>query len=166
MALPRCLPNFKARSHYFVLIHWDRVTHNYMRQLTGSSMFQIITCRLFSLKPLSETMLFTCLIAHASINFRNSRKYEHFNSRKCEHFHSRNCVPKYRHAKWWPFYLGSRVLNVCSSKGLVFPAALLYIMNVMLLHTGSTIIETHLSDVIPIWSQNNVSNGTPFVMSM
>ena len=53
-----------------VITHWGRVT--YMRQQTRSSLVQIMACRLFGPKPLSEPMLSHCQLdskEQTSVNF-------------------------------------------------------------------------------------------------
>ena len=68
----------------------------YMRQWTGSSLVQIMACRLFGVKPLPEPMLPYCeLDPWEPI----SVKFEH-------HFHSIRCIWKFRLPNWQPFCPG------------------------------------------------------------
>ena len=66
----------------------------YMRQWTGSALFQIMTCHLFGAKPLPEQMLVYCQLdswEHISVKFEP--EFYHFHSRKC----IRNCrLPRCR----------------------------------------------------------------------
>ena len=68
-----------------------------MHQYNIPTLLQIMACRLFGAKPLSESMLSCCQIdtkEHVSVKF-----YLRFKS-----FHSGKCA--WRSGKWWPCYLG------------------------------------------------------------
>ena len=68
----------------------------YMSQWTGSSLVQVMACRLFGAKPLPELMLAYCLLdtwGHISVKF----EFEFY------HFHSRKCIWKGRLPKRQPF---------------------------------------------------------------
>ena len=64
----------------------------YMRQWTGSAFVQVMACRLFGAKPLSEPMLAICQLdswKHISVKFKS--EFYHFHSRKCVwKYHLRN----------------------------------------------------------------------------
>ena len=71
----------------------------YMRQWTGSSLLQVMACRLFGAKPLPEPMLIYCQLdswEHISVKFES----------EFYHFHSRKCSWKCRLPKWRPFCPG------------------------------------------------------------
>ena len=71
----------------------------YMRQRTGSSLVQVMSCRLFGAKPLPEPMMAYCQPdswEQISVKFK---------SEFC-HFHSRKCIWKYRLPNWRPFFQG------------------------------------------------------------
>ena len=75
-----------------------------MRQWTGSSLVQVMACRLFGAKPLPEPMLSYCQLdswEHISV------KYES----EFYHFHSRKCNWKCGLPKWYPFCPGGDELN-------------------------------------------------------
>ena len=69
------------------------------RQRSGSALVQIMACRLFGDKPLSEPMLVYCQLdswEHISVKFE-SEFYR---------FHSRKCIWNCRLPKWRPFCSG------------------------------------------------------------
>ena len=71
----------------------------YMRQWTGSSLIQVMACRLFGAKPLPEPMLAYCQLdswEHISVEFESEFCY----------FHSRKCIWKCRLPNWRPFCPG------------------------------------------------------------
>ena len=77
-----------------------------------SSLVQIMACRLFSAKPLPESMMFFCQLdsqEQISVKF----KLEFY------HFHSRKCISKCRLPKWRPFCPGGDELNIIQSGGPV-----------------------------------------------
>ena len=76
----------------------------YMRQWTGSTLVQVMACRLFGAQPLPEPMLAYCQLdswEQLSVKFKS--EYCHFHSRKC----IRNC----RLPKWRPFCPDGKGLN-------------------------------------------------------
>ena len=55
-----------------------------MRQWTGSSLVQLMACRLFGTKPLPEPVLFYCqLESWQQVSVKFESKFYHFHSRKC-----------------------------------------------------------------------------------
>ena len=57
----------------------------YMRQWTGSTLVQVMACRLFGAKPLPEPMLDYCqLDPWEQISVKSYSKFIYFNSRKCD----------------------------------------------------------------------------------
>ena len=73
--------------------------YRYMRQRTGSSFVQVMACRLFGARPLTELMLAYCQLYfwdHISVTFKSD--FYHFRSRKCN--------LKCRLPKWRPFRPG------------------------------------------------------------
>ena len=55
----------------------------YMRQWTGSSLIQVMACRLFARKPLPEPMLIYCqLVSWEQVSMKFESKFYHFHSRK------------------------------------------------------------------------------------
>ena len=71
----------------------------YLRQWTGSSLVQVMACRLFSAKPLLETILLYCQLdswEQVSVKFEP----------EFYHFHSRKCIWKCRLPKSQPFCPG------------------------------------------------------------
>ena len=71
----------------------------YMRQWTGSSLVQVMACRLFGAKPLPEPMLTYCELdswEHISVKFES----------EFYHFHSGKCSWKCRLSKCRPFCAG------------------------------------------------------------
>ena len=82
-----------------------RPSDTYTSQYDKPSLVQIMACRLFGAKPLSEPMLPYCQLnpkEHISVKF-----YLKFKS-----FHLRKCTWKCRLPKWWPFCLGLNVLKM------------------------------------------------------
>ena len=80
----------------------------YMRQWTGSTLVQVMACRLFGAKPLPEPMLTFCQLdplEQTSVKFES--KYEIF---RCW-----NCIWKRSSVKWQPFCLGENDLNIVFS---------------------------------------------------
>ena len=76
----------------------------YMRQWTGSSLVQVMACRLFGAKPLPEPMLTYCQLdswEHISVKFES----------EFYHFHSRKCNWKCRLPKCRPFCSGGDELT-------------------------------------------------------
>ena len=66
-----------------------------MRQWIGSSLVQVMACRLFGAKPLPEPMLVYCQLdswEQVSVKFES----------EFYHFHSRKCIWKCLLPKWWP----------------------------------------------------------------
>ena len=56
----------------------------YMHRWIGSSLVQILACRLFGTKPLSEPMLAYCkLHPWEQVSAKFHSKFKHFHSRKC-----------------------------------------------------------------------------------
>ena len=76
----------------------------YMRQWIGSALVQIMACRLFGAKPLSESVLTYCQLGPLE---QSSVKFES----KLYHFHSRKCNWKCRLSNWRPFCPGGRWFN-------------------------------------------------------
>ena len=75
-----------------------------MRQWTGSSLFQVMACRLFGAKPLPEPMLIYCQLdsrEQVSVKFES----------EFYHFHSRKCIWKCRLPIWRPFCPGGDELK-------------------------------------------------------
>ena len=71
----------------------------YMRQWTGSSLVQVMACRLFGAKPLTEPMLAYCqLDSWENISVKFESEFYHFYSMKCNW--------KCRLTKWQPFCPG------------------------------------------------------------
>ena len=69
-----------------------------MLQWTGSSLGQVMACRLFSAKPLPEPMLVYCqLDSLEKVSVKFEYEFYHFHSTKCIW----KCLPK-----WWPFCPG------------------------------------------------------------
>ena len=68
-----------------------------MRQRPGSSLVQVMACRLFGVKPLPEPMLAYCQLDSLGLI---SMKFEW----ELCHFHSRKCIWNCRLPKWRPFY--------------------------------------------------------------
>ena len=66
----------------------------YMRQWTGSELFQVMACRLFGANPLPEPMLVYCqLDSWEQISVKFESEFYHFHSGKC----IRNgCLPRCR----------------------------------------------------------------------
>ena len=56
---PFCL-GLKVLKAFLAKLHWSPPSAAYMPQWTGSSMFQVKACRLFSTKPLPEPILAEC----------------------------------------------------------------------------------------------------------
>ena len=60
-----------------VVTHWDRLTHRgdaYMRNWTGSTLVQVMACRLLGAKPLPEPVVTYCQLdpqEQTSVNFFN-----------------------------------------------------------------------------------------------
>ena len=79
----------------------------YMRQWTGSSLVQIMACRLFGAKPLSKPMLGYCQLdswEQVSVKFESEFYY----------FHSSKCIWKCRLPKWRPFCPGGdELIAIC-----------------------------------------------------
>ena len=70
-----------------------------MRQWTGSSLVQVMACRLFGTKPLSQPMLVYCQLdswEQTSVKFKS----------ELYHFRSRKCIWNCRLPKWRPFCPG------------------------------------------------------------
>ena len=68
---------------FICLTHWGRGTHIYMCHQSRPSLVQIMACRLFGAKPLSEPMLDYCKLdtcEHISTKFLS--KYNNFHRRK------------------------------------------------------------------------------------
>ena len=67
-----------------------------MHQWTGSTLVQVMACRLLGTKPLHEAKLIYCKLdswEQASMKFES----------ECYHLHSRKCIWKCCLPKWWPF---------------------------------------------------------------
>ena len=82
-----------------------------MRQWTGSSLVQVMACRLFGAKPLPEPMLSYCQLdswEHISVKFES----------EFYHFHSRKCNWICRLPKWRPFCPGGDELKCSTSRSL------------------------------------------------
>ena len=71
----------------------------YMRQCTGSSLVQVMACRLFGAKPLPEPML-----AYYQLHSGEQISAK-FQSEFCT-FHWRKCIWNCHLPKWWPFCPG------------------------------------------------------------
>ena len=70
-----------------------------MRQWTGSSLVQVIECRLFGAKPLPESKLADCqLYCWKQVSVKFEFEFYHFRARKCI---SKCCLPN-----WRPFCVG------------------------------------------------------------
>ena len=81
-----------------------RPSDAYMRQQTIPSLVQIMACRLFGDKPLSEPMIVYCQMeSNGNISMTFYLKF------KC--FHSRKCIGSCRLQKWRLSCLGLNVLN-------------------------------------------------------
>ena len=70
-----------------------------MRQWIGSSLVQVMACRLFDAKSLPEPMLPYCQLDSSE---QISVKFEW----EFYHFHTRKCIWKHRLSKWRPFCSG------------------------------------------------------------
>ena len=84
-----------------------------MRQWTGSSLVQVMACRLFGAKPLPEPIL-----AHCELN-----SWEHISVKfdsECYHFHSRWRNWKCRLPQWRPSCPGGRWVKACSCVALPY----------------------------------------------
>ena len=83
----------------------------YMRHWTGSSLVQVMACRLFGAKPLPEPMLVYCqLDSWEQVSVKLESEFYHFQTTKCIW---KCCLPK-----WQPFCPGGDEL-MC---GLTVPA--------------------------------------------
>ena len=86
------------------LTHWVRVMHICVDKL-NNHWFQIIACRVFGAKPLSEPMLIYCQLDLWNKLSWNMNLNSNF---------SLKMYLKMTYTKWRPFCLSLNVLNVCS----------------------------------------------------
>ena len=76
-----------------------------MRQWPGSALIHVMACRLFSAKPLPESMMAYCRLdswEQISVKFKSEFYY----------FHSRKCIWNCRLPKWRPFCPGGDELII------------------------------------------------------
>ena len=70
--------------HFINIINPSPPSASYMRQWIGSALVEIMACRLFGAKPLSQPTLGYCQVdswEHISVKFEY--EFYHFHSRKC-----------------------------------------------------------------------------------
>ena len=89
----RCSTGKEKKKGYYMLLwnkhHGNCLTHlppcaAYMRQWIRSALVQIMACRLFGTKPLSEPMLVCCqLDSWEQFSIKFESEFYHFHSRKC-----------------------------------------------------------------------------------
>ena len=80
----------------FLSFNWSPSSAAFMCQWTGSSLVQVMACRLFGAKPLHEPMVPYCQLDSGK---QISGKFE----LKFYHFHPRKCIWNCRLPKWQPF---------------------------------------------------------------
>ena len=99
-------PNFSSDEYFLTSV--THLPDAYIRQWTGSSLVQVMACRLFGAKPLPETLLaYSQLDPPGHISMKLELEFYHFIKKTCNW---KCCVPK-----WQPFCPRGRWVN-CKSE--------------------------------------------------